>query len=288
MPDQNTRFLLPEHRVRGQIVKLERSYQSVLANAAYPPAVGKLLGQALAAVSALGSTIKLHGSIILQIQGEGPVHTLVAQANNAGEIRGLAHGYESIADETHFEELLGKGRLVLTIEGERNKRYQGIVEIHGPHLSDALQTYFEQSEQLLTHIQLAANDQHAACFLLQQLPGGPEDDGIDGWQHAKLLSETLSAEELLNLDVQETLHRLFHEDDVQLYAPSPLRFHCRCSREKIIPVIEQMGLADAMKLVDEQGEIRADCEFCNRAYRFDRVDIAGLFMTEFTAPSNPQ
>jgi len=287
MSDQNTRFLLPEQHVRGQIVQLKHSYQSILANADYPPDIARLLGQALAAVAALGSIIKLRGSIILQVQGDGPLHTLVAQANNAGEIRGLAHGYESIGEQSGFTELLAQGRLVMTIDGEGTQRYQGIVSIEGEQLSSVLDRYFEQSEQLLTHIHLAADGQHAACFLLQQMPGtgntgsGDPETGRQGvdddWQHLKILSQTLSDEELLTLEPQTLLHRLFHEQQVQLFEPSSLIFRCRCSREKVIPVIRQMSYEQAMQLVDEEGEIRADCEFCNQSHRFDRVDVAGLF-----------
>ncbi len=285
MPDQNTRFLLPDHHVRGQIVQLDRSYQSVLANAAYPPGAAIQLGQALAAVSALGSIIKLDGSIILQVQGDGPLHTLVAQANNAGEIRGLARGFENIGNEQDFGRLLGQGRLVITIDGEGGRRYQGIVRLEGKRLATVLTNYFDQSEQLHTHIQLAADQQQAACFLLQQLPGASVHEQPDHWQHSLLLGQTLSDQELLALPAEQILHRLFHETDVQLFEPDPLSFRCRCSREKIVPAILQMGYEEAMALVEEQGEIRADCEFCNRGHRFDAVDVASLFTTRQRPPS---
>ena len=235
-----------------------------------------MLGQALAAVSALGSIIKLRGSIIMQAQGDGPIHALVAQANNAGEIRGLAHGSEQVEAQSSFKDLLGKGRMVMTIDGEGAQRYQGIIELQGEGLSDTLEAYFQQSEQLQTHVHLASSGEQAACFLCQQLPS--EDDyALDHWQHVKALSNTLSDDELLDFNEQEILHRLFHEDEVQVFEPEALVFNCRCSREKVIPAIIQMGLDEAMTLVDEQGEIRADCEFCNQAHRFDKVDVAGLF-----------
>jgi len=283
MADQNTRFLLPELHVRGQIIELEHSYQSITANADYPVEVAQLLGQALAAVSALGSIIKLRGSIILQAQGDGPIDALVAQANNAGEIRGLAHGYETLTTESGFAKLLGSGRLVMTVDAEGGKRYQGIVQIEGEQLSDTLEAYFAQSEQLKTHVFLAANKRRAACFLLQQLPGADAEDAETCWQHAKILGGTLTETELLELDTKDILHRLFHQQEVQLFEPAPLVFRCRCSREKVIPAILQMGYEDAMKLVEEQGDISANCEFCNQLHRFDRVDVAALFRTQSTA-----
>ena len=288
MSDQNTRFLLPDNHVRGQIVQLEYSYQSVLANASYAPAVAVQLGQALAAVSALGSIIKLDGSIILQAQGDGPLHTLVAQANNAGEIRGLARGLERLDETLGAEQLLGQGRLVITIDGEGGRRYQGIVQLDNDQLAVALTNYFDQSEQLRTFIHLAADRQQAACFLLQQLPGSPREEEQDHWQHALVLAQTLSDQELLTLPAEQILHRLFHEQDVQLFEPTPVSFRCRCSPEKIVPAILQMGYEEAMQLVEEEGEIRADCEFCNRSHRFDRVDVASLFKARQQAPSQTQ
>jgi len=281
--------MLPQHHIRGQIVQLQHSYQSILANADYPAEIAQLLGQALAAVSALGSIIKLRGSIILQVQGDGPLHTLVAQANNAGEIRGLAHGYNEIENESSFAEWVGKGRLVMTIDGEGAQRYQGIVSIEGTQLSDVLTRYFEQSEQLQTHLHLAADGERAACFLLQQMPSSSSNNAAtDSWQHIDILSQTLQDDELLTLDIDTLLTRLFHEEEVQLFEPSPLVFRCRCSREKVIPVIKQMGYEEAMQLVEEQGEIRADCEFCNQSHRFDRVDVAGLFIAGKPAPKTRQ
>lgn len=286
MPDQNTRFLIANQHVRGQIVKLEHSYQSVLANAPYTQQVAELLGQALAAVAALGSIIKLRGSIIMQVQGEGAIHTLVAQANNAGEIRGLAHGDHTVKHKNM--PLIEKGRLVMTVDAEGSQRYQGIVQIQGEQLSCSLKAYFKQSEQLPTHIHLAANAHHAACFLLQQLPQGANDIEGDSWHHIKTLSETLQSDELLSLEVEQILYRLFHEQEVTIFEPTALKFNCRCSRAKIEPVIIQMGYEDAMQLVQEQGEFKAQCEFCNRSHSFDQVDVAALFGSAQSAPDAKQ
>ncbi len=242
----------------------------------------------MAAVSALASMIKLRGSMIMQIQGDGPIHTLVAQANNAGEIRGLAHGHERIDQEEMFSDLVGQGRLVMTVDGEGSQRYQGVVNIEGDELAEVLAVYFKRSEQLLTHIHLVADGKRAACFLLQQLPDQSSAISGDSWQHIKTLGATLKDQELLKLEVPDILHRLYHEESVRVFDSESLVFRCRCSREKIEPVILQMGLDEAMALVNEQGEIRADCEFCNRDHRFDRVDVANLFEAKRSAPVNEQ
>jgi len=201
---------------------------------------------------------------------------------------GLAHGYDALGTETGFPELIGAGRLVMTVDAEGGRRYQGIVKIEGAQLSETLEAYFTQSEQLKTHILLAANHEQACCFLLQQLPGSSGEEAADHWQHAKILSETLSKGELLELDVEQILQRLFHQESVRVYDPVPLVFRCRCSREKVIPAIIQMGYDDAMQLVEEQGDINANCEFCNQIHRFDRVDVAGLFKAQKKAPIRPQ
>jgi len=168
----------------------------------------------------------------------------------------------------------------MTVDAEGGKRYQGIVQIEGELLSDTLDAYFAQSEQLQTRILLAANEQRAACFLLQQLPGVDAEESESTWQHAKILADTLTEKELLELEVEDILHRLFHQEEVQLFDPEPLIFRCRCSREKVIPAIVQMGYEEAMQLVEEQGDISANCEFCNQLHRFDRVDVAALFKAQ--------
>ncbi len=286
--DYSQRFMLPGRNVRGQLIRLSKSWTEIQATTDYPIAIAQQLGQALAAVTALGSTIKLDGSIILQVQGDGPMDTLVAQANNAGEIRGLASWDLAAPITDDFLALVGAARAVITIDGANGKRYQGIVEVKGNTLALTLDDYFTQSEQLCTRVWLACDERHAAAFLLQQLPSEPlpeqQNHDRQDWEHCVILAQTLTDEELLTVSAENVLNRLYHQDEVRLFDAEPVRFYCRCSREKVANAIIQLGQADAEALIQERKIVEANCEFCNQKHRFDAVDIAALFHS--TNPSS--
>jgi molecular chaperone Hsp33 len=173
-------------------------------------------------------------------------------------------------------DVYGEGRLVITAEAPSGERYQGIVGLEGQGLADALGSYFQQSEQLPSRLWLACDDEQAAGLFLQRLPGqGSEDE--DGWERVTTLAETVSDQELLQLPTEELLHRLFHEEQVRLFEPEPVAFRCGCSRERIEDALRAMGEDEVNELVKSEGEIRADCEFCGKDYRFDAVDVTALF-----------
>lgn len=271
--DQLFRFTFEQLGVRGEWVQLAASWRAVLERHHYPPTVRTQLGQALASVLLLSGTIKFKGSLILQIQGEGPLGTLVAQATDDRTIRGMAHWQGEVPDAA-LSEVFGAGRLVLSAD-KGGERYQGVVGLEGERLADAFEAYFRQSEQLPTRLWLAADGERAAGLLLQRLPAEHGDD--EDWSRIGILAETVSDAELLGLPAEELLRRLFHEERVRLYEPEPVAFRCRCSVERIKSALRGMGRDEVEDIIAEQGEIRAHCEFCNREYRFDRVDVEHLF-----------
>jgi molecular chaperone Hsp33 len=182
-------------------------------------------------------------------------------------------------------ELIGAGNLTVTLETDAgSQRYQGIVPISGDRLADSLQGYFENSEQLPTRLWLYADANGASGMLLQRLPG---DGGSasqasaaeidDAWRRVQLIGDTLTREELRTLKDAEILHRLFNEDDLRLFEPSPVYFRCRCSRERVGGMLQGLGEAETLAIVKERGEVEVRCDFCNRAYVFDAVDVARLF-----------
>jgi molecular chaperone Hsp33 len=271
--DQLFRFTFEHLGVRGVLVQLAASWRAVLERHDYPPTVGTQLGQALAAVSLLSGTIKFKGSLILQIQGEGPLSTLVAQATDDRTLRGTAHWRGEVPDGA-LAAVFGQGRLVLSAE-RGGERYQGVVGLDGEDLAGALEAYFRQSEQLPTRLWLAADGARAAGLLLQRMPSEPGAD--EDWNRIGLLAGTLTEPELLALPAGELLRRLFHEERVRLYDPEPLAFRCRCSVERVESALRAMGRAEVEELLAEQGEVQVSCEFCRRGYRFDRVDAERLF-----------
>jgi molecular chaperone Hsp33 len=269
------RFIFEQHNVRGEWVRLQDSLQQakqhqILANSD----VDSQLGQALAAVALLSATIKFSGSLIMQVQGTGELTALVAQATNDQKIRGLVRS-ETVVTKTNLKEMIGEsGRLVLTVEAENGERYQGIVGVEDNNLADVLKNYFVQSEQLDTRLWLFANQTHAAGLFIQELPGDKQDK-LD-WERIEMLANTVTADELLNLDCETLLHRLFNEEQVRIYEPDPVVFHCGCSRQKISETLAALGRVELEDILKERPEVEVDCQFCGAQHRFDKVDVENL------------
>jgi molecular chaperone Hsp33 len=267
------RFLFEEHGVRGEWVKLTDSWQQAKRHQTAGPVAEQQLGQALAAVVMLSATIKFSGSIIMQAQGGGNFRTLVAQSTHDRKIRGLARSIEPVRSGS-LEDMFGQGRLVITIEPDNSEPYQGIVPLRGSNLAAALRTYFEQSEQLGTRLWLAANESGAAGLLLQELPAQP--GGKPDRERLGLLADTVTEKELLELDCEPLLHRLFHEEKVRLFDAEPVEFGCSCSREKLETALRTFSRAELEEILREKGTVEAGCRFCNAVYRFDRADIDNI------------
>ena len=273
-PDFFQRFLFENLGIRGELVRLEDAWALARNTHDYPPAVASLLGQALAGSVLLSGTIKFQGSLILQVQGPGPITTLVAQATNRLTIRGLAHWRDTPTGST-LNELVGDGRLVMTIQQEGREPYQGIVALEGDTLAESIERYFAQSEQLPTRLWLFADGQRAGGLFVQALPG--QHWAEEDWRRIGPLAETLSERELLDLPAEDLLFRLFHEERVRLLEAQPVTFRCNCSRERIGGVLTALGQDEIQSILADQGTISVACEFCNRRYAFDSVDIGALF-----------
>lgn len=269
------RFLFEECNVRGEWVRLEQSWQQakqhqVLVNSA----VESQLGQALAAVVLLSATIKFKGAMIMQIQGGGALKAMVTQATNEGMVRCLVRSEACVSDVSLPEMVGDGGRLVLTVDSEDAVPYQGIVAVDEPNLAAVLRSYFTQSEQLDTHLWLFANQTHAAGFFLQVLPSDNPDK--TDWERLEILANTLTEDEMFNLDCEELLHRLFHQEKVRLYEPQAIEFKCSCSRQKIGGTLAALGRSELDSVLKERETIEVDCHFCGEQYLFDKIDVENL------------
>jgi len=290
--DALTKFLFEHLPVRGELVHLDASWAAALARVEYPQPVRDLLGQAYAATVLLASTLKLDGTLTLQVTGDGPVHLLVVQCDSERRLRGLAR-WTGEVEGMGFDQLMnggsGAGRMAITLEQRaadgRDERYQGIVELEGGSFAAALERYFERSEQLPTRLFLAADGEAAAGMLLQVVPGAV-DDGA--WQHATTLAATLEPEELLGLAPRQLLHRLYNEDDLRLFEPLAVSFRCGCDRDRIVSMLRGLGEEETMSIVAEHGQVEVSCEFCGRSYRFDPVDARALFTEQPHDPARGQ
>jgi molecular chaperone Hsp33 len=294
------RFIFEQYPIRGHLVHLDAAWRALIEHREYPPAIRDTLGEAVAASLLLAATIKFEGVLSLQLRGDGPVHLMLAQCTSGLGVRGLARyreGSETAAPAAagRIVDLIGAGNLTVTLETDDGaQRYQGIVPIAGERLADSLQHYFENSEQLPTRLWLHADATGASGMLIQKLPtedarpraGAPDAAAVDdAWRRVQLIADTLTLEELRTLRDEQILHRLFNEDDVRLYEPAPVYFRCRCSRERVGGMLQSLGEAETRSVLAERGEVEVRCDFCNRAYVFDAVDVAQLFKASVAADS---
>ncbi len=285
MSDTLHRFQLENLHVRGEWLSLSQSWQEIQSTTEYPPAISKVLGEALVAISLLSDSLKFDGSLVLQIHGTSPVSMLVVQATSDGTIRGLANWEGDIKPEADFKQLFqsadekSNGTMAISVEpsSSQGERYQSLVSLEGDSLSECFTQYFAQSEQLNTRLWLAVDDNIAAGLMLQSLPSEELETQSDGWNHASILADTVTEQELLELPAEDLLHRLYHEEELRLYEAKPIRFECTCSQEKIEHTVHSIGKEEADSIIDEQGCISVDCDFCNAHYVLDSVDVARVF-----------
>lgn len=283
--DTLQRFLFEHTAVRGEIVQLDASWRTVLARHDYPAGVRRLLGEMMAAAALLSATLKFSGSMALQIRGSGPVTLLVVECSADLEMRAVAKWEGAIEDAASLLDLVGDGRFVITLDpGEGKKPYQGIVAVEGDSVAAVLEHYMARSEQLETRLFLAADEWTAAGMLLQRLPGVQEADH-DAWSRAVQLGGTLTVPELLGLPGGDIIRRLYHEEDVRVFDPVPVVFHCSCSPERVSAMLRMLGRDEVQAALDERGKVEVQCEFCNQRYGFDEIDVAQLFVTGAVAPS---
>lgn len=286
------RFLFDDCDIRGELVTLGDSYREVLSHNSQAPAIRRLLGEFLAAVGLLSSTLKFDGKIILQARGEGVISTIMAECNHHNSVRGIVRLNpdvdleDTLATQESLQQLLGKGVLVITIEPQRTEnfegkleRYQGIVPLDADNLAGCLEHYFQQSEQLATRLWFSANDNYATGFLIQALPqqlNTNPDENQDRWETITTLADTVKPEELLGLDHPDLLYRLFHEQQVRLFEPKALHFACSCSRERSASALMALGKEEVETLLIEKGSVDIDCHFCNQHYHFAADEVRKL------------
>lgn len=273
------RFYFESLGIRGEIVRLNESWKQTQGITRYPSQVAAMLGESLCATVLLSGTIKFQGSLILQIQSTGPVKTIVAQTTHQRTIRGLAHWTPDLASND-FQHLLSEGRLVITIQNQNHEPYQGIVAVEGHSIAETLESYFQQSEQLPTRLWLDADADIATGIFLQILPD--KDRTADDWNRILHLTETLTREELRELPSEQLLYRLYNEEDVRIIEPEPVLFRCSCDRERIETVLLTLGADEVEDILNREGAVEVHCDFCNRLYRFDKVDIGALYNDKAT------
>ncbi len=294
MADRLLKFLFRDAPVRGEIVRLEASWQRMVANHGYPAPVTRLLGEATAAAALLAANIKFDGALILQIQGDGPVRLLVVEVQPGMRLRATAklRGAAAMTADATLQQLVNPGgdaRCAITLDPAGRlpgqQPYQGVVPLAGESIAGVLENYLRQSEQVESRLWLAADDTAAAGVLLQKLPEGgaaAQRPDTDAWQRAGVLTATLARDELLRLDPETLAHRLYWEERLDHFAPVEPRFECTCSRRRSGRILLALGREEADEILAERGAVEIVCDFCNARYAFDAVDVGQLFASGAT------
>lgn len=275
--DQLVRFLFREKDVRGEIVKVAASLDLMLQNHQYAQPVKQLLAELVAATSLLTATLKFEGQIAVQVQGDGPVKFAAVNGNNKQQFRGVVRMQQEITGDS-FLELIGQGFLLVTITPDQGERYQGVIPITGASLSETLEAYFNQSEQLPTriylHTDISETHNKAAGLLLQVLPVD-QDKAKHDFAELEQLTDTITAAELLELAPEDMLYRLFHQEVVELFPAQAIEFVCGCSRDKCEAAIISLGQTAIEEHIAE-GKLDISCEYCNTTYHFDANALVQL------------
>jgi len=329
--DELHKFLFEGMPVRGLLVRLGASWQELLRRHAegggYPAPVSELLGQMCAAAVLLQGNIKFNGALQLQIQGDGPLRLAVAEVGPNFAFRATAQVQGEVQDEVAegapLSELVNRhrrGRCAITLDPQDRhpgqQPYQGVVALNGAdgqpfeRLSEVLEHYMQQSEQLDTRLVLAADAQSAAGLLIQRLPPSAEThlsgqaaararaealQRSDDYPRIAMLAASLQPDELLRLDADTLLHRLFWQEPLlrlqELDKPGGItrpRFACSCSRERVTAMLRSLGAAEVEAILAERAQVEIGCEFCGAQYRFDAVDAAQVFLTQPGLGAAPQ
>ncbi len=319
------KFIFEGLPVRGSLVRLTDSWKEILHRRSvnsetgpYPSDVSALLGQMTAAAVLMHSNIKFNGALVLQIFGSGPLKLAVVEVQGDLSFRSTAKTIGEVPEGSGLSSMVNVnnlGKCAITLDPKDRfpgqQPYQGVVPLFDDHrcaiesLSEVLEHYMLQSEQLDTKLILASNADVAAGLLIQRLPvqgSGNlsakatmlDEDEIgrnEDYKRISMLAATLTATELLTLEPQEILHRLFWEEPLMRFEPlkgsTAPRFVCTCSRERVSKMIQGLGQEEADSILQEREDIEVGCDFCGRQYRFDAVDAAQIFTPVIASPKLP-
>jgi molecular chaperone Hsp33 len=287
-------FQLERTALRGRVVRLGEVLDRVLTRHDYPEPVSRLLGELFVLAATLAGGLKYPGSFGLQVKSDGPVSLMLADCTNDGAMRGYARfdpdQVESTSDD--LGGLLGTGHLALTVDrSETGQTYQGIVELTGGNLTQCMQTYFRQSEQLQTGLRIAvervadpvAGPWRAGGIMVQPLPDQladqlDPDQVTEDWRRTMLHLATATDAELTDphLPAESLLWRLFHEEGVRVFRPVEFSFRCRCTRARVETMLRSFPIEELQEMRRDDGTLVVTCQFCNAAFEFDEAELARL------------
>lgn len=291
MNDSILRFIFTPTPVKGAVVRLNTAWKAMREFRHYPLPVTHLLGEMTAGALLLASSIKFEGSLIMQVQGDGPVRLAIVEVRNSLMVRAsakLQHDAVVAADATTKDliNVNGGGRCAIMLDPKDRREgeplYQGVVSLAGDSIAQGLELYMQQSEQIHTRLWLAADEDNIGGLLIQKMPGfGGKDEGIvddpEALNRIETLADTIKDEELLTLPAKEIAHRLFWEEKPQYFEEQEPRFACTCSRERVEAMILNLGEVEALQACQEHGGLEVTCDFCGKTEKFSIDDLHTLF-----------
>lgn len=302
MTDTFKKYLLTDNSTRIQAVRLQSAWQTGLAHQSYPECIRSLLGELTAAAILLATNIKFQGSVVLQLQGDGPVSLIVVECTSELTFRATVslRDPELVPAKGTLQTLLngtGSGRFTVLLDPGRDTDmapYQGIVPMEGDTVAEVLEAYMRNSEQLDTRLWLAADGDTVAGMLLQRLsdaggirpthggtPNAPDstpESRAESWNRVTQLASTLTQPELLQADIDTIIHRLFWQEPLLQLETRRVQWHCPCTRTRVGNMLRMLGRDEIESLLQEREHITVSCNFCGKPYEFDAVDCAALFV----------
>ena len=293
MSDTLKKYLFADRSIRIQSANLTQTWLDGREHQQYPKVIETLLGELCAAAVLLASNIKFEGSLVLQIQGDGPIALLVVECDSKLRVRATVKLRQEFAikENSTFQELVnpnhsGHFMVILDLKDrqEGQQAYQGIVALEGNSVAEVLENYMRSSEQLETYIRLAADDDKATGILLQRLAitGGiaiDKEQAAENWQKAGHFIQTVTRDEQLELTEDELIHRLFWEEQLlKTEEDHPIQWYCSCNRERVAEMLRMLGIAEIESILAERNEIDVSCDYCGKPYNFDAVECAQLFI----------
>lgn len=276
------RFIFDKASIRGEFIHLQDSYQTIINQHVYPSPIRELLGEALCVAGLLSAVIKFSGRLSVQFRGNGKLKLLLAQCDNDFHMRGLVK-WEGELSHDELINSLKQGVLVIMLDsGTHSSRYQGVVPWQGESLAESIEGYFRDSEQLPTKLWLSVSDRRAAGFLLQIVPSKDKEPLKDealhlNWDWAIKQAESLKPEDLLKMDDESLLRKLYPDEEIRIFSPMPVSFQCNCSRRRGEEAILILGQHEAEEELKNNQTLVVTCDFCNKEYIFDKSDVAQIF-----------
>jgi molecular chaperone Hsp33 len=269
-------FLFEQLDIRGAWVQLGSAWREMTAGRQYPEPAREQLGQFAVVTTLIAANLKQAGRLTFQLRGAGEISLLLMDCDEQLRLRGMARTTPDLQAGS-LPTLLGEGALTLTLDtADMRQPYQSHVPLQGDTLAAVFEHYLAQSEQLPTRLWLAADREHAAGLFLQALPGADLRDA-DGWNRVQVLADTVRPDELLGLGSIKLIERLFPEEDVRVFDPRPVSYHCPYDPAKIYSMLRGVGRAECEAILAEHGEIRVHDDVCNHEYVLDAAAVAALF-----------